>query len=201
MGFRTMLVGFIFILFNINLGNINILPDVIGYGLLFLGSITLRRKFDNEFFSRVKSASLILIILSSLDLLKKHTEVLYVLNNSQTIEGKVFSFLFYLTIVSLFLYCVYNLCRGIEKEANLIESKGLASKSRKVFKIFAIYQLAFFLFLGIGTIGGSQEFHFSGQAALFIFIVVAIILIYVFVQMFSLLNQAEKTFIASYNEK
>jgi hypothetical protein len=200
MGFRTILVGFIFIFFNINLGEVNILPDVVGYILLFIGSNILKSKLDNDFFSVVKTSSLILIFLSFLDLLIKHSDVLNgVINNTQAIQGKVFSLIFYFTIISLLTYCLYNLCKGIEKEANGVGKKELATKARKGFVIFAVYQFFFFIFFLVGTIVGKQEASFNGGGAIFIFIVVGIVMIYVIATLFSLLNQAEKTFLAGIN--
>jgi hypothetical protein len=195
MGFRTILIGFIFVFFNINFGGINLLPDLIGYVVVLIGAYTLTGNFKNHSFLKVQHSSIILIVLSCLDLFIKHSVVLNgVINNSQTLQGKVFLVLFYLIITLILTYCLFHLCKGIEEEATSKEDIELAEKAKKTFIVFALYEAFFFLFTLIGTLalGGIHTTTLHGSGSL-IFFLLLIIVIFVFSRLFLLLNKAEKT--------
>ncbi|MGV3465230.1 MAG: hypothetical protein ACO1OT_08055 [Heyndrickxia sp.] len=195
MGFKTMLAGLIFIFFNINIGYINILPDFIGYILFIFGSSSAYDYFKNDLFLTVRSSSIILSILSLMDLFIKHSNGLNeIINNPLTLQGKIFSFLFYSTIASLFVYCMYNLCKAIENEAISIRAEKLTEKSRKGFMLFLVYQLCFYVFFIVGLFIGEKQVTFHGGGAILLFCIAAVIMIYVYVKILLLLKEAEKTF-------
>ncbi|RFU60625.1 hypothetical protein [Bacillus sp. V59.32b] len=191
MGFRTMLFGFIFILFDINLEQFDILSDVIGYILLFIGAATIKNKMDNTYFSLVRKCSQILIILSASEVLIRHFDLLnHGMFIFESTVGMLFGFVYILGFASLLTYCVYNLCMGIEKEAVAIGEKELAFKAKKVFKAFIIYQGIFLFFLLLVEVLG--EFIKVGIMAMFIVLLVSAI--YICFQVISLLNQSENVF-------
>lgn len=195
MGFRTILIGFIFVFFNINFGEVNLLPDLIGYIVVLIGAYTLIGNFKNGFFLKVLHSSIILIVLSCLDLFIKHSTVLNgVINNSHTLQGKVFLILFYLINTLLITYCLYQLCRGIEQEAMNKENNELQERSKKTFIVFALYEACFFLFMLVGTLSGGQTTTFYGGWLSILFWIGLIIVIFVFSRLFLLLNKAERTF-------
>ncbi|QQZ07631.1 hypothetical protein [Heyndrickxia vini] len=195
MGFRTMLIGFIFVFFNINFGEVNLLPDLLGYIIILIGAYTLIGNFKNGSFLKVLHSSIILIVLSGLDLFIKHSIVLNgVINNSTILHGKVFLILFYLINTLLITYCLYQLCKGIEQEATNKENNELQERSKKTFIVFAIYEACFFLFMLVGILSGDQTTTFNSGWVSILFWIGLIIVIFVFSRLFLLLNNAEKTF-------
>lgn len=198
MGFTTIIVAFIFIYFNFNLNNLNVLPDFIGYILFYYGVASIMNSLDSEYFLKAKDASKILIVLSILDTIIKHSTVLNnVINDFHTVQGKLFTIIFLLTVTSLFIYSIYNLCKGIEAEANQIGDIQLAEKSREVFRITFIFEIVSCAVLLVSfLIMGQEEVKFTmdGTGAFLVFVVIAIIVLYVFFKMISLLKAAEKAF-------
>ncbi|WP_088043457.1 hypothetical protein [Bacillus sp. EAC] len=198
MGFTTIIFAFIFIYFDFNLNNLNVLPDFIGYILFYYGVASIMNRLGSEYFLKAKDASKILIVLAILDTIIKHSTVLNnVINDFHTIQGKLFTFVFVLTVTSLLIYSIYNLCKGIEVEANQINDIHLVEKSKEVFRITFIFETVSCVVLLVSSLlMGQDEVKFSmdGTGAFFVFVVIAFIVLYVFFRMFSLLKAAEKAF-------
>lgn len=202
MGFSKMIFGFFFVFFDFNLGKINILPNLIGYILLYLAVSQVIKRMDNKYFLNIRKVSVLLIFLSALEMMIKYSAVLNgVIDNPATIQGRVFSFLFNSTILSLFVYLFYNLAKGIEWEAEKLEAQTLVTKAQVVYKLVLISQILAGFFLLSGLIFHNQQsltFSTGGGLAIGIIIVVLIAYIYVFVQVSQLLKQAETTFSGSF---
>lgn len=198
MGFSTMILGFFFVFFDFNLGKINILPDLIGYLIIYFGASGVVGRMPNKYFSVLKKACGLLIALSGLDMIINYSSVLNgVINNPATIQGRVFLLLFTMTTISMLVYFFRNLTKGIEWEAEKAGEENLAAKARRVFKLVLIYQLIVGFFSIIAVFLTKQQnltYSIDGVFGLFIIIAVLIVIIYIFVHVRSLLKQAEVTF-------
>ncbi|ETI66555.1 hypothetical protein [Neobacillus vireti] len=198
MGFSTMIVGFFFIFFDFNFGNINILPDLIGYIFIYFAAVKVISKMGNKYFAIFKKTSLLLIYLNALDMVIKHSSVLNgVINNPVELQGRVFLVLFTITYLSIMVYMFFYLAKGIELAAEGLDNKSLAEKARRVFRLVFIYSLSIAAVNLTSIIffkHSSPTISIEGLSALLLIIAVMAALIYVFVQVCSLLNRAENTF-------
>jgi hypothetical protein len=198
MGFSMMIVGFFFIFFDLNFGKINILPDLIAYIFIYFAAAKVISKMENKYFVIFKKTSLLLIFLNALDLFIKYSSFLDgVINNPETMQGGVFVVLFTITYLSMMVYMFFHLTKGIEMAAEELDNKSLAEKARKVFRLFSIYTMSIAAVNLIAIIVFKQPFptiSLDGLSAFLLIIAVMATLIYVFVQVCSLLNRAENTF-------
>ncbi|MEH6938140.1 hypothetical protein V7056_09795 [Bacillus sp. JJ664] len=191
MGFNQLIIGFIFISFNINLINVNVLPDFIGYIFFYLGATSLASSLSSEYFKFVKNASRLLIILSIIESFIDYSAILNnILNDVQAVHEKLFALIFTLTITTLYLFCVYYLFKGIEQEAIKIEDATLQMKSKKTLKLLMIYNVIGIIpLLGI-LFYGNSEINISFAAGPLIFIAILIGMVYVFVKLVTVLKYA-----------
>lgn len=198
MGFTRLIIGFIFIFFNFNVVNVNILPDFIGYIFFYFGAVSLTSSLNSHHFTVVKKASKILIILSAIEAFIRQSTVLSnVLNDVQAIHEKFFALFFLLTIESLYIYCFYSLFKGIEEEANNIEDFTLSLKSKKILKLMLFFNvIAIIPLLGI-LLHGNSEVNFTINAGTLFIIVFLIAIFYVFIKVVSLLRHANEVFYRS----
>lgn len=195
MGFRTMLFGFIFILFDINVEQFDILSDVIGYIFLLMGAAAIKNKMDNTYFSVFRKCTQLLLVLSASEVYIRHSDLFnHEVFIFESTGGIVFGLVYYiLGFASLLTYCIYNLCKGIETEAVAAEEYELAFKAKKVFKVFIIYQCIFLFFFLLMEAG--NEFIEGGIKAIFIVLLASVI--YACIQMIDLLNQSENAFLSN----
>ena len=191
MGFNRLIIGFIFISFNINVINVNILPDFVGYIFFYFGATSLANSLSNEYFTFVKNSSKILIILSFIESFIDYSSVLNnVLNDVQAVHEKIFALIFTLTITTLYLFCVYFLFKGIEHEAIKIEDATLQMKSKKTLKLVMFFNVIGIIpLLGI-LFYGNSEINISFAAGPLFFIVFLIGMVYVFVKLVTVLKYA-----------
>lgn len=191
MGFNRLIIGFIFIFFDFNFINVNILPNFIGYIFFYLGATSLASLLSSEYFTFVKNASRLLIILSIIESFIDYSSILNnVLNDVQAVHEQIFALIFTLTITSLYLYFVYYLFKGIEYEAIKIEDTTLQLKSKKTLKLMLFYNvIAIIPFLGI-LFYGNREINISFAAGPLFFIVFLIAMVYVFIKVLTLLKYA-----------
>ncbi|MET3196668.1 hypothetical protein [Bacillus sp. OAE603] len=191
MGFNQLIIGFIFIFFNINVINVNVLPDFIGYIFFYLGANSLANSLSSEYFTFVKNSSRLLIILSIIESFIDHSSILNnVLNDVQAVHEKIFALIFTLTITTLYLFCVYYLFKGIEHEAIKIEDATLQIKSKKILKLMMFYNVIGIIpFLGI-LFYGNSEINISFAAGPLFFIVFLIGMFYVFIKLIRFLKYA-----------
>ncbi|MDN3954445.1 hypothetical protein [Sporolactobacillus laevolacticus] len=197
MGFRLLLLGFIFIFFQVNIGSIDLLPDVIGYILIFSGTKSLRSFFQNDRFVYVTYSSLLLIPLSTLDLFIRHSAVLNGVVNNALPNGKVFSLIFTTLTTFLLIYCVYHVCKGIEQEAQRIGNAEVASKSVWTCWLFLSYKVVTFLFIAAGILFAkdtSGVLNLNQTAGAILFVLLFLYMLSAAAQLFILLNESKKVF-------
>ncbi|GIO29880.1 MULTISPECIES: hypothetical protein [Paenibacillus] len=104
MGFLHLFWGFLFLI-DIRINDFDILPDVIGYLLFFLGFVKLEHRSGH--FRSAKNVSVVLLILSVVTL---------ILSLSPP-RSWLFIFLFNAVLVVLKLYMVFHTCYGISEWA------------------------------------------------------------------------------------
>ncbi|MET1249458.1 hypothetical protein ABWW58_11780 [Sporolactobacillus sp. STCC-11] len=203
MGFRHLLVGFIFIFFQFNIASIDILPDVVGYILVFIGANKLLSSIQNDQFMHVKHSSLLLIPLSALDLFIRHSAVLNGVINNTRLSGRLFSLTFSAVTTILLIYCVYHLCKGIEQEAQRIGNAELASKANWTGWLFLSYSVVTFLIITTGilfTKDASGTLNLNQTAGVVLFVLLFLYMLTTAFQLFILLNETRKVFAASLNK-
>ncbi|WP_027623419.1 hypothetical protein [Clostridium lundense] len=108
LGYNKLFWGMIFIIFDINLGTINILPNFIGYMLIYSALNILEKQ--HEIYKKGKIPAMILTILTLNDII--HTDK----NNLLSGEYQSPNFLGMLigTIVMIIsIYLIYIICKGI----------------------------------------------------------------------------------------
>lgn len=104
MGFLHLFWGFLFLV-DIRINNIDILPDVIGYVLFFLGFVKLEQRSGH--FRCAKYASVALIILS----------VVTIVLSVSPPNSWLFIFVYNAALFVLKLYMVFHICYGISEMA------------------------------------------------------------------------------------
>ncbi|KIL36721.1 hypothetical protein SD71_06930 [Cohnella kolymensis] len=102
-GFRELFWGFLF-LFDFRLNGIDILPDVIGYFVLYSGLVKLE-----VYSSHFTSSSRLMILLAFLALPDIYSGWWY--------PGSTFNFVYHLAMLFLDLMAVYHLCCGVKELA------------------------------------------------------------------------------------
>ena len=140
-GYKLLFWGMIFLTFNINLGFINILPDFLGYILIYSGLNILSSQ--HKLFIKGKIYALILILLTIKDVLYDPSSNILAGNNYNT----EFIIIIIPTIVTIIkLYLIYILCKGIYdlcKEYGLDELMDRTALSWKIYLIVALIYLAY----------------------------------------------------------
>jgi len=140
-GYKLLFWGMIFLTFNINLGFINILPDFLGYILIYSGLNILSSQHKE--FIKGKIPALILILLTIKDVLYDPSSNILAGNNYNT-EFIVIIIPTIITIIKLYL--IYILCKGIYElcmEYGLDELMDRTALSWKIYLIVALIYLAY----------------------------------------------------------
>jgi hypothetical protein len=140
MGFGSIFWGFIFF-FDFNIGNFDILPDIIGYILIFSGLGRLQNLSGR--FVTARKVALPLLLLSVFDIYKVNIP----LNNLSMNPTTLFFLLVGATTTILNILLVYNICMGIEEKANELSLWELAGKARSRWQLYLAFQLVFLLSL------------------------------------------------------
>lgn len=129
-GYDRIFWGMIFIIFDINLGYINILPNFIGYGLIYSGlSILLSQ---HEIFEKGKMPAVILILLTLKDMFHNPS-------NTSLVAGinlSYFSSLIGSLVNIINLYLIYIISRGIYE---LCENRGLKELRERIRDCWKFY--------------------------------------------------------------
>lgn len=196
MGFGWMILGYFFVFFDLNFGKVNIFPDWIGFILLFIGASKLVKMIGNPSFFILKKTYFLLIVLSIIDWLNKCPLLNGVNNNTETIQGRIFSLIFIIAFFSLSVYTFFHLFKGIEFEAKKINALDLASQANSVLKQVIVFQIMNGLFYLISVFfsdGQSLTFSFDG-IFIFLFIIILILFIYIYAKVLSLLNRTNLLF-------
>lgn len=108
LGYNKLFWGMIFIIFDINLGVINILPNFIGYILIYSGLNILEKQ--HEIYKKGKIPAVILTILTLKDIV--HT------NKNNLLSGEFQSsnigiMLIGAVVIIINMYLIYIICKGI----------------------------------------------------------------------------------------
>lgn len=136
--------GMMFIIFDINLGTINILPNFIGYILIYAGLNSLEKQ--HEFYKKGKTPAIILIILTLKDIV--HNEK----NNLLSSEYQSANFLLMIAgtiVIIINIYLIYTICKGIyyiSIQKKLDEFKSMAETRWKNYFISAMLMLFYIPF-------------------------------------------------------
>ncbi|OCA83004.1 hypothetical protein A8F94_17820 [Bacillus sp. FJAT-27225] len=193
MNFGTLIAAYFFLFFNFNLGPINIFPDFIGYILLCLGAVEVSRRGNNSYFSVLQKTSLLLLALSLLDLFIRHSSIVDGILRGPSIQGRLFTMILLMTMVSLLLYFFFKLTRGIKEEALKIEEATLAWKADKVFKLYFWFQVIYAVIFSLSILFIEHNTTYElGGAGFFVVIPLFILFIYLFVQVRGLMKLANR---------
>jgi len=137
--------GFLFF-FDFRIQGFDILPDVIGYWLIYTGARDLI--LQSNHFNIVRKYALPLIIVSLFDIYQVQTPI-----EQFTINPLVFLFIlvgFLITIIDLIL--IYNLCFGIVEMALANDDFQLSSTAEFRWEYYLYVKIAMLIFTSIGFI-------------------------------------------------
>ncbi|SCZ08419.1 hypothetical protein [Alkaliphilus peptidifermentans] len=178
MVFNRLFWGFLFILFDFRLQGFNVLPDIVGYIIIF--STLARLIEDSPHFERARKYAFPLIFLSILDIYEAPT-------NGININLGGSSLIVVISIIGAIinLMMVYNVLKGIGEMADGIKDYELMIMTEKRWRYYLFGQVAILsivhLFLLI-------------PLALFLFIPLFIYVIIVGVLILAMLKQADRRF-------
>lgn len=133
MSYKKIFWGFIFLI-DLRINGVDLLPDIIGYILIFIGLGMLADRNDN--FYKAKVIAFPLIFLAILDI--------YQINVSLDRAG-TFGILISIITTIINLVMVYRICIGISQEANKVNDIELESKAIKSWKLYLIYNIIFLI--------------------------------------------------------
>ncbi|KAJ51515.1 hypothetical protein BD780_001923 [Clostridium tetanomorphum] len=145
-GYNRLFWGMIFIIFDINLENINILPNFVGYILIYSALNILISQ--HEIYEKGKIPSMILIILTLKDIVYTGKDSLL---SEQFQSINIFGMITGSIISIINIYLIYIICKGIyylaidrgmEKLKNSIE---IGWKSYFIIATCMMYSIPFFL--------------------------------------------------------
>ncbi|MEC0240411.1 hypothetical protein P4H66_11165 [Paenibacillus dokdonensis] len=139
MGFLHLFWGFLFLI-DIRINGFDILPDVVGYVLFFLGFIKLESK--SQHFLKAKNMSVVMIILSVMSLVISWA----------SLQSWLFYFLFNVVLYILKLYIVFHLCYGISELAGRRGLHEFQNKAIQRWRWYIIVMTAAFLILLIAPL-------------------------------------------------
>ncbi len=121
-GFKLIIIGYLFNFLDFRLQGIDIIPDFVGYLLIFIG---LSKVLDlNKKFETARFISIILLILSFFEL--------YQNPNSYQIHQNIEFFPFLLSSVITIISIIYSYCLfiGIKESAQAINDQNLVDKAQ-----------------------------------------------------------------------
>ncbi|WP_427340742.1 hypothetical protein [Caloranaerobacter sp. DY30410] len=183
MGFSKIFWGFIF-LFDFRLNGVDIIPDFIGFILIYFGLQKLVEKNNN--FELAKNLAFPLIFISVFDIyqIQKPGINIITMSGIGLIIGAVF------TILSLIM--VYRICLGISEMANGRSENELATKSMNRWTLYLINQIIIWFIL-------LTSFVFKNTLTI-LALTVIIISFVVYILMLMLFKEAGDT-LENYNEQ
>jgi hypothetical protein len=157
-GFRELFWGFLF-LFDFRLNGIDILPDVVGYFLLYNGLVKLE-----VYSSHFTSSCRLMILLTILSIPDIYAGWWY--------PESTFNFVYHLALIFLDLMAVYHLCSGVKQLAAARQRIDLVEKANNRWMLYMIIGLI----SAFGMLGFSVLMHAPLIIALFIFALVVLLL-------------------------
>jgi hypothetical protein len=145
--FKKILIGVIFITFNFRIQGVSILPDFIGFILIFSGLSGLTHLGPK--FEKAKSLAFILIFLSIPQVYEVNVELDRVSSFSEIGAWYVIALILSLITSILFLMLAYNLYMGIHEIAVARQHTYLAEKSRLAWKFIIVLTIVTVAFVFI----------------------------------------------------
>lgn len=176
MGFKKIFWGFLF-LFDFRIQGFDILPDIIGYWLIYLGLKELGSMSSH--FAEAKKYSVILGFLAVFDLYEVQIPIEQF--SIDPLTGSILLIGVIITILDLLM--VFNLCHGI---AELAKSRGV-----KDLEIIALNRWKYYLYLRVATAVLVPMALIMPSLIILLLIPLIVISIIVFVLMMGLMKQAE----------
>lgn len=177
MGFKKIFWGFLF-LFDFRINGIDILPDFVGYILIYLGLDLLVKRSSH--FQKAKNLTIPLILISIFDIYQIQAPIGSVFSNRYGIPIFLFGLIF--TILNLIM--VFNLCMGIYELARGENDSYLQETALNRWKLYLAFNILFMFFLFIGL-------AVPGFLAMLV-IVLFIFSIVVYILMMQLMRLAEE---------
>ena len=129
MGYKKLFWGFIF-MFDFRIGNLDILPDIIGYILFYIALNYLEDR--NTYFGNAKKFALPMIFVSIFDIYQVSIPIQELGNEPLGFFAIIIGSI--IAIVNLFM--VYNICKGIAREADKIQDYDLSAKATFRWKLY-----------------------------------------------------------------
>jgi len=165
-------------MFDFRINGFDILPDFIGYLLIFLGLSALVNL--NEKFNKAKTLALPLIIISVLDIYQSPVPL-----NSGLMEPKTM-IISLIGIISILLnmLMIYNICIGIEEKAKDSGNFVLGTLARSRWNLYLILQIIFLVVFVFNFVLKLTSVLLV--LPLFVFSVI------VYIMMLNLISEAEK---------
>ncbi|GAU80026.1 hypothetical protein [Fusibacter sp. 3D3] len=173
MGYSKIFYGFIF-LFDLRFAGFDVLPNFIGYILIYQGLTLLKDK--NKFFIEAKGLAFPMIFISVLSLYQSPIPINEVYGSSFSL----WSILLGLITVLFNLLMVFYLCNGIKSEVRQVEFLNLESEIDTVWHLYLASNLLV-----------ASCFIFTSLLPL-LFIISFIVSLIAYILMLSLLNTASK---------
>jgi len=165
-------------MFDFRINGFDILPDFIGYLLIFLGLSALVNL--NEKFNKAKTLALPLIIISVLDIYQSPVPLNIGLMEPKTM---IISLIGIISII-LNILMIYNICIGIEEKAKESGNFVLGTLARSRWNLYLIFQIIFLVIFVFNSILKLTSPLLV--LPLFLFSVI------VYIMMLNLISQAEK---------
>lgn len=130
-GYNKIFIGMLLIIFDINLGFINILPDFIGYMFIYAGLSILTPQ--NKFFEKGKMPALILVLLTI-------KSIIHYPNNNILLgkihDVRLIPMIIEATVAVINLYLIYIISKGIYE---LCKERGLGEYEKSIESRFKFY--------------------------------------------------------------
>lgn len=130
-GYNKIFIGMLLIIFDINLGFINILPDFIGYIFIYAGLSILTPQ--NKFFEKGKMPALILVLLTI-------KSIIHYPNNNILLgkihDVRLIPMIIEATVAVINLYLIYIISKGIYE---LCKERGLGEYEKSIESRFKFY--------------------------------------------------------------
>ena len=131
--------GFIFVILKINIGPLDILPDFLGYFIMYSGICDL--SVQNIYYAKAKWPSVVLAIISFKDLVINADNNLLTGNTGNFQIGNPWLGIIGAVTMVINIYLIYIICNGIclvSEEKDLIELNGAASWRLKFYFVISI---------------------------------------------------------------
>ena len=143
MGFNRIFWGMLF-MFDFRIGGFDILPDIIGYILFFLGLNILENK--DSYFKTAKKFTYPLLIISLIDIYQSPREF-YGITSYEIM-------IFIVSIISTisFILLIYNVCKGIGHMARIKEKHDLDDISTKRWQYFLMVHVFSIISIIVGLV-------------------------------------------------